>query len=369
MKGDIKELIAFSRTLKVLLVEDNLQAREQASTLLQTLFDKVESADDGLEGLKKFKAQTFDLVISDINMPNMNGIEMVTKMKEIEANIPVIILSAHSETHYFMDTIKLGVTGYILKPINLKEFMSTLYETIERIKLRYEVEKYKNELEALNSELEEKVVQRTQEIVSLNQEITETQREVVFTMGTIGETRSKETGNHVKRVAKYSELLALLYGIDSDEAQLLKEASPMHDIGKVGIPDAILHKEGKFDENECAIMRTHCELGFDMLKHSNRPILKTAAIVAIEHHEKYDGTGYPNRLAGSDIHIYGRITALADVFDALGSKRCYKIAWDDEEIFKLLRDERGKHFDPKLVDIFFENLNDFLKIRDEFIDV
>jgi HD-GYP domain-containing protein (c-di-GMP phosphodiesterase class II) len=217
-------------------------------------------------------------------------------------------------------------------------------------------------------EIETKVQEGLEEIKNLNHEIEKTQKEVVFTMGAIGESRSKETGNHVKRVAEYSKLLALYYGLNEKEAEMLKQASPMHDIGKVAIPDAVLNKPGRFDESEREIMNTHAALGYEMLKHSNRPLLKMAAVVANEHHEKWDGTGYPRGLSGENIHIYGRITALADVFDALGSHRVYKKAWDDERIFNLFKEERGKHFDPKLVDIFFEHLDEFLKIRETFKD-
>ena len=203
----------------------------------------------------------------------------------------------------------------------------------------------------------------------LTQEIQDTQKEVVFTMGAIGESRSKETGNHVRRVAKYSKILALAYGFDEEEAELLKQASPMHDIGKVAIPDSILNKPGRFDAHEREIMETHAELGYGMIKNSERPLLKAAAIVAYEHHEKWDGSGYPRKLAGEDIHIYGRITALADVFDALASDRVYKKAWDDERIFKLLKEERGKHFDPKLVNLFFEHLQEILEVREKFKDI
>lgn len=217
-------------------------------------------------------------------------------------------------------------------------------------------------------EIEAKVKDGLNEITKLNEEIENTQKEVVFTMGSIGESRSKETGNHVKRVAEYSKLLAIYYGLDKKEAEMLKQASPMHDIGKVAIPDAILNKPGRFDETEREIMNTHAKLGYEMLKHSNRPLLKMAAIVANEHHEKWDGSGYPNGLKAENIHIYGRITALADVFDALGSDRVYKKAWDDEKIFNLFKEERAKHFDPKLVDIFFEHLDEFLKIRETFRD-
>jgi PAS domain S-box-containing protein len=238
----------------------------------------------------------------------------------------------------------------------------------EDITSKKEVEELSKELEKWNTHLESQMTQRIREIIILNKDIKETQKEVLFTMGTIAEHRSKETGNHVKRVASYTKILALSSGIPEEEAEMLKQASPMHDIGKVAIPDAVLNKPGGFDENERKIMDSHPKLGFDMLKHSERELLKMAAIVAYQHHEKWDGSGYPNALKGEEIHIYGRITALADVFDALASDRIYKKAWDLERIIAFFKEQKGKHFDPQLVDIFFENLNEFLAIRDEFVD-
>jgi len=207
------------------------------------------------------------------------------------------------------------------------------------------------------------------EVIQLNDAIEETQREVIYAMGEIGETRSKETGNHVKRVALYSKELALLYGLSFKEADKLQMASPMHDIGKVGIPDAILNAPRKLTKDEFEVMKTHASLGYDMLKSSNKSILQAAAIVANEHHEKFDGSGYPNGTVGEEIHIYGRITAIADVFDALGSERVYKKAWELQRILELFRDESGKHFDPKLVKLFLDNLDKFLVIRDKFKDI
>jgi response regulator RpfG family c-di-GMP phosphodiesterase len=206
------------------------------------------------------------------------------------------------------------------------------------------------------------------ENIYLNEEVEHTQKEIIFTLGEIAETRSKETGNHVKRVAEYSKILALKYGLSEEEAEIIRLASSMHDVGKVAVPDAILNKPGKLTTDEFDIIKNHTNHGYAMLNHSNREIIKTAAIIAYQHHEKYNGTGYPNRLSGADIHIYGRITALADVFDALGSERVYKKAWPLEEILEYFRQESGKHFDPQLVDIFFENLPGILKIREQYSD-
>lgn len=206
------------------------------------------------------------------------------------------------------------------------------------------------------------------ENIYLNEEVEHTQKEIIFTLGEIAETRSKETGNHVKRVAEYSKLLALNYGMSEEEAELIRLASPMHDVGKVAVPDDILNKPGALTPEEFEIIKLHAGHGYAMLNHSNRRIIKAAAIIAQQHHERYDGRGYPNGLSGEQIHIYGRITALADVFDALGSDRVYKKAWPLEEILDYFRKERGGHFDPRLVDLFFEHLPEIMRIREQYAD-
>ncbi|MFC5531973.1 HD domain-containing phosphohydrolase [Cohnella yongneupensis] len=206
------------------------------------------------------------------------------------------------------------------------------------------------------------------ESVMLHQEIIDTQREIISTMGEVGEIRSKETGNHVKRVAEYSYVLALGMGMDISEAELLRTVSPMHDIGKVAIPDAVLNKPGKLTEEEYDIIKSHTKIGHQLLRGSRRELLRTAAIVAEQHHEKWDGNGYPSGRKGEEIHIYGRITAVADVFDALSAERVYKPAWPIEKIENLFREERGRHFDPAVIDVFFQELPLLLEIRERLTD-
>jgi HD-GYP domain-containing protein (c-di-GMP phosphodiesterase class II) len=202
----------------------------------------------------------------------------------------------------------------------------------------------------------------------MQEEIEATQREVIFTMAEAGELRSKETGQHVKRVAEYCRLFAEKYALSETETEVLKLSSPMHDIGKIAIPDAVLLKPAKLDEVEWRIMKTHSALGYDMLKHSERRLLRSAAIIAYQHHEKWDGTGYPCGLAREQIHVYGRIAAAADVYDALASDRYYKKAWELDRIVKLFEEERGKHFDPDLARIFLDNVDAFVKIRNTYKD-
>ncbi len=207
------------------------------------------------------------------------------------------------------------------------------------------------------------------ETIATFKELEKTQKEFIFSMGAIGESRSRETGNHVKRVAEYSKLLALLSGMSEAEADLIRLASPMHDIGKVAISDSILNKPARLTTEEFDTMKEHTTYGYKMFEGYEQPIFKTAAIIAHEHHEKYDGNGYPQGLKGEDIHIYGRITAIADVFDALGSDRVYKKAWKLEKIVDLIKYESGKHFDPKLVTLFIENLDQFLEIKEQYKDI
>jgi len=330
------------------------------------------------------KIKKLILKSDNLNDEVFNGLKELT---EISSNIKLNILS-HSDSISKKTTstiLVVGVISLVLIALAATTLISRINLPLELI-MKF-IDKIVNSQKSLSSKLPiftddefgrlsqsfnnmtSTISNNIGEIKHLNKEIEDTQKEVIFTMGAIGETRSKETGNHVKRVAEYSRILALKYGLDQDIANLLKEASPMHDIGKVGIPDSVLKKPATLDSEEWQVMKTHAELGYDMLKHSNRNILKAAAIVAHEHHEKWDGSGYPRGLIGEHIHIYGRITAVADVFDALGSDRCYKKAWPLEEIKNFFIENRSKHFDPKLVDIFLENLDEFLYVRDKYKDV
>jgi len=200
------------------------------------------------------------------------------------------------------------------------------------------------------------------ENINLNKEIFDTQKELIEKLGEVIETRSNETAHHVKRVAQVSYILAKAYGLDEHTAKLIKMASPMHDIGKVGITDHILLKPGKLNEKEFEVMKTHASLGADILSGSSRELLQTASIIAHEHHERWDGLGYPEGKSGENIHIYGRITMVADIFDALVHKRCYKEAWPIEKANAFLKEESGKMFDPRLIELFFENFEEITNI-------
>ncbi|MFL9593688.1 HD domain-containing phosphohydrolase [Aeromonas schubertii] len=206
------------------------------------------------------------------------------------------------------------------------------------------------------------------ENIRLNEVIADNQREIIYRIGELVETRSKESGLHVKRVALYTELFCHLLEMEEERCEMFKRASPLHDIGKVGIPDSILHKPGKLTPEEWEIMKTHAQLGHDMLSGSQLELFQIGATIAGSHHEKWDGSGYPKGLKADAIPLEGRIVALADVFDALGSDRCYKKAWPLDKVLALIAEERGRHFDPQLVDLMLDNMDRFLAIRDQYRD-
>jgi len=602
--NNIEELVMHSKKYKVLYVEDDVLIRNEYKMLFEIFFDDVSIAVDGEDGLNKFKSDSFDLVVSDLEMPKLSGIELLREIRKLNETIPLVILSAYDNSDFFIKTIDIGIDGYIVKPIKSEQVFNVFSKIIYKLKVKEEskqtkrllqiykdtVEKnmivvkinsqglitfvnnhlctisgfkesellgksYKKlvhkkdnqksyadvlksiieikepwqgqinckskcgkyycvktiinpildkkgnikeyilinvdnteeenvkvhlreELASSNKNLSQAVqlskeyekamdnsniLSRTNlrgvityvndkfceisgytreeligahhniirhedtasevfkdmwvnirngktwngvlknkkkssleywvkttvipisdennsiveymairqdltELFELHKEVEDTQREIIYKMGEVGESRSKETGSHVKRVAHYSKILALLSGMDEKSANILFTASPMHDIGKVGIPDTILNKRSKLSDEEFEIMKTHSKIGYRVLKGSNQEVLKAAATVALEHHEKWNGSGYPQGLRGNDIHIYGRITAIADVLDALGSDRVYKKAWDLDKILDFFKKEKGEHFDPVLVDLLFDNLPKFLTIRDKYLE-
>ncbi|MCD9023132.1 HD domain-containing phosphohydrolase [Cohnella silvisoli] len=281
---------------------------------------------------------------------------------------PIIIEDAYNDPRHNAENDRK--TGYHTKSIITVPFRNNDGEIIgayQAINKLTEIDYFTlRDLELLS--LAASYAGKSLESVMLHQEIIDTQREIISTMGEVGEIRSKETGNHVKRVAEYSYVLALGLGLSVDQAELLRTASPMHDIGKVAIPDAVLNKPGKLTEEEYDIIKSHTKIGHQLLKGSKRQLLRTAAIVAEQHHEKWDGGGYPAGRKGEEIHIFGRITAVADVFDALSAERVYKAAWPIEKIENLFREERGRHFDPDVVDVFFSQLPKLLEIRKRLTD-
>lgn len=336
----------------ILIVDDTFANLQLLANMLKGEGYKVRPASSGAMALQAVAKKHPDLILLDIKMPEMDGYEVCTALKTNPETkgIPVLFISALSDVPDKIKAFNVGGLDYINKPFQFDEVKARVSTHLK--------------LKAYQDRMEEQIAEGIKEINALNQEIINTQSELIFTLGEICETRSHETGLHVKRVAEYSFLLAELCGCK--DAELIRQASPMHDIGKVAIPDYILNKPGKLTADEWEIMKTHSRLGYDMLSVSQRPLLQMAATIAHEHHEKWDGSGYPRGLKGSDIHIAGRISAVADVFDALGSERCYKQGWVLDKILAHFEQEKAKHFDPLLVELLFKHLDQFIAIRDKY---
>ena len=584
---------SYFKDITILYVEDDNSTSKKMESLLKKYFKKIIVSTDGLDGLETFKNESIDLIISDINMLNLSGLEMLEKIREFDKDIPIIFTTARNESSSIIKAIDLDVSDYIIKPIefnklikkidiicdklNSKAYLKLLeqYKMVvdqKSIVMKFDLEKkvkyindeflnvtgyefdellghyYDERLDSfymeinhktmwdylniekkvwkgilekeikngskiimdtsivpiinLNNEIDEfilvsnditeikmyhqllefKIVEHESdlenkayllneyknsidnssllirfskdlkieyinlslqnllnesniinsyfsslldekenfdlekefqnessfkkllvlkgkdsklyidfsfskiynkdnelieyialgndisEIINLYNEIEETQKDIIYSLGTVGEFRSKETGNHVKRVSEYAYLLAKKIGISEKEAKIIKSAAPMHDIGKIGIPDSILNKNGKLTNEEYEIMKNHSKIGYEMLSNSKRELLQASACIAYEHHEKWDGSGYPRGLKGEDIHIYGRIIAISDVFDALISKRCYKKAWEIEDVKKYFHDESGKQFDPFLTSTFLSSFDEFIEINNIYKD-
>ncbi|OWA33989.1 hypothetical protein B9G55_16770 [Saccharibacillus sp. O16] len=334
---------------------------------------KVLIADDDVEVHRVTRMVLSDLTFEGRKLTLLSSYSAAETqfLLRLHPDIAVVLLDVVMER----DTSGLEVVRYIREQLGNRQLRIILrtgqpgQAPEHRVVAQYDINDYREKTELTTQKMYTALISALrayrdiETIRLLNEEIDRSQKEIIFTLGEIAETRSKETGHHVKRVAEYSGLLAWLAGLPEPECELIRMASPMHDIGKIAISDEILNKPGKLTPEEYTIMQTHSEIGHSMLKHSLRPIMQAAATIASQHHEKYDGSGYPNRLAGEDIHLYGRIVAIADVFDALASERVYKKAWELERIIALFREERGRHFDPRLTDLFLEHVGEFWKIR------
>jgi putative two-component system response regulator len=339
----------------ILIVDDTLANLQLLANILKEDGYKVRPAINGSLALRAISQKKPDLILLDIKMPDMDGYQVCELLKKNSEthDIPVIFISALSDANDKVRAFQMGGVDYLTKPFQFEEVKA-------RVATHLQLRDYQENLES-------KIQEGLTEINLLNKEIVATQRDVIIMLGCVCEGRSIETGLHIRRMAAYCHFLAQCINLPSDIVSLIKEAAPMHDIGKIAIPDAILSKPEPLNAAEWEVMKTHAELGHQMLLSSNRPLFKMAATIAYEHHERWDGSGYPRGLKGEEIHIAGRLSALADVFDALDSKRCYKKVWALEDTLALIKEQRGRHFDPAIVDALFDNLDAFLVIRANFL--
>jgi len=297
-----------------------------------------------------------ELIIVNYMMPEMDGIAFITQLRQSPQNIsvPVLMEISPEYTDVRQKAFELGVTDFINKPIDKTEFMVRVQNTLV--------------LSSNQKKLTNQTAWLKDEVLKATEEIRNREQEVIFRLTKAAEYRDPETGGHIKRMAHYSRHIAMQLGLSAEEQNLLLEAAPMHDIGKVGIPDSILLKPGKLDHSEFEIMKEHAQFGFDILDGSESKLMQLGAEIALSHHEKYDGSGYPYGLKDEDISIYGRIVSVADVFDALTSERPYKKAWSVDDAIGFLRENSGTQFDRSCVYAFLMDMDEVLRIKQRFTD-
>lgn len=340
-----------------LLIVDDVPANLRVLvSYLKNFNFKVRVAQDGVDALEQVNLAPPDLILLDVMMPRLNGLEVCRRLKaDLKTKeIPVIFMSALDDTFDKIAGFEAGSVDYITKPFQHEEVLAriTTHLTIKNLQM---------EVKQQNALLEQRVQERTQELE-------ETRLQIIRSLGKASEYRDNETGMHVVRISKCVSVFAHALGISPEQCKIMVDASLMHDVGKIGIPDHVLLKRGRLSSDEWEVMRTHTIIGEKILSGNDSDLLRAAALLARTHHERWDGSGYPDSIKGEEIPLISRIVSICDVFDALLSRRPYKEPWTIQATVEYIREESGKHFDPKIITIFDENLSKLLAIHEQYCD-
>ncbi len=342
-------------SMKIVSVDDNQNNLFLIEAICSDMGLTVKSFDDSLNALVYCLQNEVDMILVDFMMPNLNGLQFIEEFRKNKKHIPIIMITAvGDDENVHKKAFDLGANDFLNKPVNAVIFQARILNLLTN---------HQNRIL-----LEDRAKLLQQEVEKATKSLVDREHETLQILGKTAEYKDPETASHVARVAKYSKLLAREYGLSQKEQDIIFYAAPFHDLGKVGIEDKILLKPGKLDEDEFKIMKTHAQIGYEILKDSKSEYLQAGAVIALTHHEKWNGSGYPNALTSENIHIFGRIVSIADVFDALTSFRPYKKAWSFEEALKYLDDKSGKDFDPKMVEIFKNKIDEVKEIYNSYLE-
>jgi len=354
---------------KILVVDDEAATRLSLERLLVGLGHEPVLAANGTEALALL-GQDIELVLTDVMMPDMSGYELTNAIRARPdfAEIPIILVTALSARSDRIKGVEAGANDFIVKPVDVTE-LHLRVDSLLKVKQAHEA------LRLYQLHLEEMVRLRSVDLQRTIGELKDQQRQnqvalldTAKRLGIAAEFKDKETSDHIQRMSEYCELIARRMGLPGGEVEIVLRASPLHDVGKLGTPDAILLKPGPLTPAEWVIMKEHTVIGGRILEGAMSDVIQAGEIIALAHHEKWDGSGYPEGLAGEDIPLYGRICAIADVFDALTNKRPYKEAFSNETAVNIMTEGRGQHFDPKLLDLFFANFDEVRRIQKKFAE-
>ena len=348
---------------RVLVVDDEDRNLRLMKAMLQPLGYEVAVAWGGDEALRKVAKIQPDVILLDIMMPKMDGFEVARRLKENDETkvIPIVMVTALRGVRDRVKALEVGADDFLSKPVDKTELTA-------RVNSLLKVKAYNDHMRNYQQELEAEVAKRTQELGQAFEKIKAASIDTILRLSRAAEYRDQDTGAHIRRVSNYAAAIARRMGLNESAVETILYAVPMHDVGKIGIPDKILLKPGKLDPDEREIMKQHTTIGASILEGSDTEFIKLAAVIAITHHERWDGNGYPNRLKGSKIPLGGRITAIADVFDALTSKRPYKKPFPVGKSLRTIKLSRGTHLDPDVVDAFFSIKDEILSIKEQYKD-
>ena len=346
---------------RILIVDDEAPIRKLLVRFLSRKGHECDTANTADEAWTLLTKQPYDLVLSDVNMPGTSGLDLAPRIAEDYPDTPVVMVTGVDDAEVAERAVEAGAYGYITKPFVPNEILIGVMNALRRRDLEIENRRHRENLMGL-------VAERTRELREAHERVRFSQEETIRRLSIASEYRDEETGEHIQRMSRYCALLAHLAGMDADYVELVRVASPLHDVGKIAIPDSILRKPGKHTPEETARMRQHAEAGYRILAGSGIPLLDMAADIAWTHHERWDGGGYPRGLKGDEIPLEGRLTAISDVFDALTTQRVYKPAFTVEHSLQLMREGQGTHFDPDLLDVFLTHIDEFVDVLNELPD-
>jgi cyclic di-GMP phosphodiesterase len=354
---------------RVLVIDDDAGIRKITQMLVEGMGHEVEAARDGIEGLDKIK-RGIDLVLLDVLMPGLDGFDVCRRLRQDPhgKDVPVIFVTSLETREHRLQAVEAGANDFISKPVEETELRIRSASLLKMKEAQDKLKVYQTHLEDMVAERTVSLRRALEQMAEAKRLAYQAQIETVERLAILAEYKDKVTARHIQRMSEYCAVIARGLNLPAAEVELILHASRMHDVGKIAVPDNILRKPSSLDPAEWTVMRAHSTIGSAILDHSSSQILQAGHVIALHHHERWDGGGYPNGLAGSAIPLWGRICAVGDVFDAVTSERPYKPAFPNEEALQILRDGRGKHFDPRVVDVFFECLEEILAIQTKYGD-
>jgi putative two-component system response regulator len=353
----------------ILIVDDEDPIRRMLSLLLERHNYPCKVASDANEARRQLAAEEFALILCDVNMPGESGLDLITHVLHAYSQTAVVMVTGLDDPHLASIAVEQGAYGYIIKPFEANEVLINVANALKRRRLEIENKAHREHLEQIVQQRTADLREAITNLERAERDIRLSREETIQRLALAAEFRDDETARHVERMSQYCALLARRYGLEPGHCELIRIASPMHDIGKIGTPDNILLKPGKFTPEEFETITKHSEIGYRILSGSEADLLKLAAVIAWTHHEKFDGSGYPRGLVAEAIPLEGRIAAVADAFDALTSRRVYKPAFGVDQAISIMRQTRGKHFDPALLDTFLDGMDEVLVIKEQYADL